>query len=124
MINSISKKKKTNYKTKTNNKIKSKTKTKIQKGSGIIYKTPSRYADIRYTKSKTDYKKDLKCSTCGHDVFKMRTMKLSTQKKAIVFSLAGIAGNIFNNKFRFFTCTNCGKVEVYSNNITLIETSA
>ncbi len=49
MINSISK------------KTKSKTKTNGQKGSGIIYKTPSRYTDIKYTKSKTNFKTDLKC---------------------------------------------------------------
>ena len=54
----------------------------------------------------------------------MRTMKLSTQKKATMFSVAGVIGNIFNNKFRFFTCTNCGKVEVYSNNISVVEKSA
>ena len=121
MITSSYKKTKTN-KNKTKNKTK--TKTKRQIGSGIIYKTPSRYTNIRYTKSKTEFKTDLKCLICRGDVFKMRTMKLSTQKKAIIFSIAGVVGNIFNNKFRFFTCTNCGKVEVYSNNITVVENSA
>lgn len=117
MINSISKK------TKIKSKHKSKSKSKTQKGSGIIYKTPSRYTNIKYTKGGHTIK-ELICPVCRRDVFKMRTMKLSTQKKAIVFSLAGVVGNIFNNKFRFFTCTNCGKVEVYSNNITLNETAA
>ena len=131
MINSISKKNKNKHKPKTKPKPKSKTKSKTksrsktQKGSGIIYKTPSRYTRIRYTKSKSGFEiKELICFICRGTVFKMRTMKLSTQKKAIVFSLAGVVGNIFNNKFRFFTCTNCGKVEVFSNNISLTETSA
>ena len=121
MINSISKKNKTKYKNKSKNKTKSKPKT--QKGSGVIYKTPSRYTNIKYTKGGYNIAK-LICPVCRADVFKMRTMKLSTQKKAIIFSLAGVVGNIFNNKFRFFTCTNCGKVEVFSNNITLNESSA
>jgi predicted nucleic-acid-binding Zn-ribbon protein len=116
MINSISKK------TKIKTKHKSKSKSKTQKGSGIIYKTPSRYTNIRYTKGGHTITK-LTCPVCRADVFKMRTMKLATQKKAVIFSVTGF-GNAFNNKFRFFTCTNCGKVEVYSNNIALNETSA
>ena len=112
-------------KTKINSKRKHKSniKTKKQTGSGIIYKTPSKYTNIKYSKG-GHIIKELRCLICRGDVFKMRTMKLSTQKKAIVFTLVLPAGNIFNNKFRFFTCTNCGKVEVFSNNISLNETPA
>jgi len=120
MINSISKK--TKIKTKHKSKAKAKAKSKTQKGSGIIYKTPSRYADIRYTKG-SHVITHLTCPVCRGDIFKMRTMKLATQKKAVIFSVTGF-GNAFNNKFRFFTCTKCGKVEVFSNNITLKETAA
>ena len=123
MINSISKKTKIKTKHKSKLKTKSKSNSKTQKGSGIIYKTPSRYTNIRYTKSSYKGIEKLTCPVCRADVFKMRTMKLATQKKAVIFSVTGF-GNAFNNKFRFFTCTNCGKVELYSNNITLHETAA
>ena len=88
---------------------KSKTRKNITGGS-IFSPNPSIFRNIVYPKNKSGYVlPELKCSICKQNVFKMRTMKVATWKKAVFYST-----NLWNNRFKFATCTNCGKVKVLS----------
>ena len=111
MLKTISKK------NKNTRKNKSLTQKKLTQKGGKIYKIPTIYRNIKYSKSKTNFSiSELKCSICRENLFKLRTMKIATFSKAIFLD-----GNFFDNRFKFFTCTNCGKVEIFSNRI--IETA-
>jgi predicted nucleic-acid-binding Zn-ribbon protein len=66
---------------------------------------------IRYTKgSSTGH--TLSCTKCGKGSFVVKTLKMGTKVK----SLFGL--EILDNRFKVFTCGNCGFVQLYSNNIT------
>ena len=111
MPNYISKKK-----INTNKKLKKSRKNKIQlQSGGVLSKKPSIFRDIIYSKSNFKLP-ELICNICSENIFKMRTMKVSTAKKAFF-----LGGNFWDNRFKFFTCTNCGKIEIFSNNITFHE---
>jgi len=53
----------------------------------------------------------LECFKCRNHSFIAKTLTLGTKTKA-AFGL-----NIFNNRFKVFTCNSCGFVQLYSNNI-------
>jgi len=106
----ISKKTKVNKKTKN---IKHKSKTSIQKGSGFFADdSPYYFTNIRYNDSRKDFKLPiLECSICKEHKFKMKVMKIDTQATAFITD-----GSFYGNKFNFFTCVNCGNVQILSNN--------
>jgi predicted nucleic-acid-binding Zn-ribbon protein len=64
---------------------------------------------IKYKNGSTEHK--LKCK-CGKENFIVKTLTLGTKTKSI-FGL-----EIFDNRFKVFTCTECGFVQLYSNKIT------
>jgi predicted nucleic-acid-binding Zn-ribbon protein len=101
-------------KTKVQSNKKSKTRKNLN-GGGIFSPDPSIFKNIVYPKSYTGYSgiPELQCSICKKNVFKMRTMKIATWKKAVFFN------DIWDNRFKFFTCTNCGKVEILSSRVNL-----
>jgi predicted nucleic-acid-binding Zn-ribbon protein len=110
----------TSKKTKVNSNKKSKLsqKSKTRKnlsGGGIFSPNPAVFKNLVYPKSYSGYSgiPELQCSICKKNVFKMRTMKIATWKKAVFFD------DIWDNRFKFFTCTNCGKVEILSSRVTL-----
>jgi predicted nucleic-acid-binding Zn-ribbon protein len=65
---------------------------------------------IKYEKGSKEY--ELKCTKCGKENFIVKTLTLGTKTK----SMFGI--EIFDNRFKVFTCTECGFVQLYSNKIT------
>ena len=92
---------------------KSKTRKNITGGS-IFSPNPSIFRNIVYPKNKSGYVlPELICSICKQNVFKMRTMKVATWKKAVFFD------EMWDNRFKFFTCTNCGQVEILSSRVNL-----
>jgi hypothetical protein len=116
---SISKKIKVKTKVNNNKKYKSKTKSKTKKvdGGGFLSPKPSQFTDLKYPDSKYEPISKLVCPICKEGVFKMRTMKLATSKKAFWLNT-----NFWDNRFKFFTCINCGKVEIFSEKVTLKQT--
>lgn len=54
----------------------------------------------------------LSCTKCQGGNFVVKTMTLGTKIKTFV----GLG--ILDNRFKVFTCTRCGFVQMYSNNIT------
>lgn len=54
----------------------------------------------------------LSCSKCNGGNFIVKTLTLGTKIK----TLLGLS--ILDNRFKVFTCTGCGFVQMYSNNIT------
>jgi len=54
----------------------------------------------------------LSCTKCQGGNFIVKTMNLGTKVKAF-FGLS-----ILDNRFKVFTCTGCGFVQMYSNKIT------
>ena len=66
---------------------------------------------IKYSKgSPTGY--SLSCTKCGKDAFVVKTLTMGTKVKSL-FAL-----EILDNRFKVFTCSNCGFIQMYSNNIT------
>ena len=94
---------------------KSKTRKNIS-GGGMFSPDPSIFKNLVYPKSYTGYSglPELECSICKKNIFKMRTMKIATWAKAIFLDT-----NLWDNRFKFFTCTNCGKVEIFSDRVNL-----
>jgi len=101
-----------NKKTKSINKnnkskLSKKSKTnKIQKGG----KSDITNTSVRYTKGNAQSKK-LTCTKCDNTSFIVKTLTMGTKTKAF-FDL-----EILDNRFKVFTCKNCGFVQIYSNNI-------
>jgi len=83
------------------------TKSKTQKGGRTVVNRPS----IKYEKGQSASKK-LDCMKCNNSSFIVKTLTMGTKTKAI-FSAA-----VLDNRFKVFTCTNCGFVQIYSNEIT------
>ena len=54
----------------------------------------------------------LKCSLCSKTDFKVKTQALKTKVKGFI-NFWGI----WSNRYKIFTCTNCGHCETFSNNI-------
>ena len=54
----------------------------------------------------------LSCTKCNGGNFIVKTMNLGTKVKAFL----GLS--ILDNRFKVFTCTGCGFVQMYSNKIT------
>jgi len=95
---------------KTKSKTKTKTKTnksKTQQGGRSDISRPN----IKYKKGSSDTIQ-LKCTKCNQDSFIVKTMTLGTKLKAFV------KWTILDNRFKVFTCKNCGFVQMYSNEIT------
>lgn len=66
---------------------------------------------IKYEKG-TSPGHTLSCTKCQGGNFIVKTMNLGTKIKTL-FGLS-----ILDNRFKVFTCTGCGFVQMYSNNIT------
>jgi predicted nucleic-acid-binding Zn-ribbon protein len=96
--------------TKKNKSIKkSKTasrKSKTQKGGRSSIRSPS----IKYKKGNSESKK-LDCTKCNGSSFIVKTLTMGTKTKAY------LKLGILDNRFKVFTCTNCGFVQLYSNEI-------
>ena len=82
------------------------TKSKTQKGGRTVVNRPS----IKYEKGQAASKK-LDCMKCNASSFIVKTLTMGTNSKAI-FSVS-----VLDNRFKVFTCTNCGFVQIYSNEI-------
>lgn len=66
---------------------------------------------INYSRgASTDH--TLSCTKCGKGTFIIKTLTMGTKVKRLV----GL--DILDNRFKVFTCTTCGFVQLYSNNIT------
>ena len=103
------KKNKSSKKSKTISR-KSKTiskKSKTQRGGKTSVNNPT----IKYTKG-TASTKPLSCTKCDGIKFSVRTLTMGTKVKALV------DWSVLDNRYKVFTCTGCGFVQVYSNNIT------
>ena len=97
-------------KSKSKSKSKSKTnsnKGKTQKGGRSEISKPN----IKYKKGSSE-SIQLNCTKCQHDSFVVKTMTLGTKLKAL------IKWTILDNRFKVFTCKNCGFVQMFSNEIT------
>ena len=66
---------------------------------------------IKYEKSNS-VGHTLSCTKCNGGNFIVKTLTLGTKIK----TLLGLS--ILDNRFKVFTCTGCGFVQMYSNNIT------
>ena len=91
----------------TKHKAKSQAKNKTQKGGRTGIRSPS----IKYTKGQAPSKK-LECMKCNGSTFIVKTLTMGTKTKA--FFKAGL----LDNRFKVFTCDNCGFAQIYSNEIT------
>jgi predicted nucleic-acid-binding Zn-ribbon protein len=65
---------------------------------------------IKYANGSNEH--TLKCTKCGKENFIVKTLTLGTKIKSIF----GV--DVFDNRFKVFTCTTCGFVQLYSNKIT------
>jgi hypothetical protein len=92
-------------KSKKNIKLQNK-KTKTQKGGKTSMK---KFTNIKYEDGKLIPK--LKCNVCNGDIFNLRTMTMGSKTKAI------LDVEIFDNRFKVFTCVGCGNVTMFSNKI-------
>ena len=81
-------------------------KSKTQKGGRTSIRSPS----IKYKKGNSSSKK-LDCTKCNGSSFIVKTLTMGTKTKAFVKL------GILDNRFKVFTCTNCGFVQLYSNEI-------
>ena len=91
----------------TKHKSKTQAKNKTQKGGRTGIRSPS----IKYTKGQAPSKK-LDCMKCHGSTFIVKTLTMGTKTKAY-FKLG-----ILDNRFKVFTCDNCGFAQIYSNEIT------
>ncbi len=81
-------------------------KYKTQKGGTTNITNP----DIKYTKGNASSKK-LNCIKCDGIEFVVRTLTMGTRFKSF------FSAELFDNRFKVFTCKSCGFVQIYSNNI-------
>ena len=88
-------------------KNKTSRKGKTQKGGRSEISNPS----IKYNKGSSSAIQ-LKCTKCNNNSFVVKTMTLGTKLKALV------KFTVLDNRFKVFTCKNCGFVQMYSNEIT------
>ena len=65
---------------------------------------------IKYANGSNEH--ELKCTKCRKENFIVKTLTLGTKIKSIF----GV--DVFDNRFKVFTCTTCGFVQLYSNKIT------
>ena len=93
-------------KTKINSKYNSNSNTIIQKGGRTEIINPS----VKYTKGNAPSKK-LTCTKCDNTSFIIKTLTMGTKTKAF------LDWEILDNRFKVFTCKNCGFVQIYSNSI-------
>jgi predicted nucleic-acid-binding Zn-ribbon protein len=82
-------------------------KGKTQKGGKSVISRPS----IRYKKGRSQ-STHLNCTKCNTDSFIVKTLTMGTKTKALLDL------DFFDNRFKVFTCKNCGFVQIYSNEIT------
>lgn len=66
---------------------------------------------IKYNDGNSDGH-NLSCTKCQGRNFIVKTMTLGTKIKSF------LGFGILDNRFKIFTCTGCGFVQMYSNNIT------
>ena len=81
------------------------TRPKTQKG-GKKYHT-----DIKISYNKNS-ELPLICSFCKKTNFKIKTQALKTKFKGFINPLG-----LWSNRYKLFSCQNCGHVEMFSNNI-------
>jgi predicted nucleic-acid-binding Zn-ribbon protein len=85
--------------------------TKKQTGGGAFSKSkPTTFKNLHY-KDSSYVNPELKCPICNGNVFKKRTLTLGSKAKEF-FDLV-----ILDNRYKIFTCTKCGKCELYSNKV-------
>jgi len=97
-------------------KLSQKSKTRKNMSGGSIFSpNPAIFKNLVYPKSNSGFAgiPELQCTVCKKNIFKMRTMKIANWKKAVFFY------DMFDNRFRFFTCTNCGKIDIFSGRINV-----
>ena len=86
--------------------INKKTKNKTQKGGKTKIDSPI----ITYLEGNAQ-PINLKCSKCNKSSYHVKTLTMGTKTKAFLNI------GILDNRFKVFTCLNCGCVEIFSNNI-------
>ena len=93
----------------TNNK--KLTKKNNHTGGGAFSKSqPMTFKNLRYKESNY-VNPELKCTTCNGNVFKKRTLTMGSKAKEF-FDF-----EMLDNRFKVFTCTKCGKCELFSNKV-------
>lgn len=82
-------------------------KRKIRRGGRAVIPNPL----IKYTKGSA-LAKHLSCPKCNGKDFIVKTLTMGTKLKSF------FGAEILDNRFKVFTCSGCGFVQTYSNNIT------
>ena len=68
------------------------------------------FTNIKYKDSNKTIPK-LICNICKDNAFKVRTMTMGSKTKSF------FNAELFDNRFKVFTCVGCGNVIMFSNNI-------
>lgn len=85
-------------------------KSKRMSNKNKTKKSGMQFTNIKYKDSNKTIPM-LNCNICKGDEFKVRTMTMGSKTKSF------FTAEFFDNRFKVFTCVDCGNVIMFSNNI-------